>query len=231
MESSPFGRNSFDAELRRLEHDILQMGSLAEVMVGEAAEALVNLDTDRAMSVLRRDDDIDQRELAIENHCIRLLAMQHPVAGDLRAVSTAMKMITDVERVGDLAGDIAKAAMKIEKEFGTTDYIDILKIANVSRGMLREALEAYVRRDDEITLRVCRQDDVADDLYRELRDQIHEHMRQEPESVVSASWLLLAVHHFERIADHAVNVAERVHFMITGRMESLATLHKPPLSN
>lgn len=202
--------------MRGLEHDLLEMGSRAEAMVASAVDALTKLDTAEAMVVIERDDEIDERDLEIENHCLRLLALQQPMASDLRVIGTAMKMITDIERVGDLAVDIAKVTLKIDKELGETSFIDIPKLANVARSMFRDALESFVRHDMDLVQHVIACDDQADELYRMLRGQIHEHMRHHPEDVVSASWLLLAVHHLERIADHAVNIAERVEFMVTG---------------
>jgi phosphate transport system protein len=225
MESS-HARHGFTAALQDLEHDLLEMGSLAESMVAQSVEALVKIDTTLAMEVVRRDDEIDQRDLDIETRCIQLLALQHPMAGDLRTVGTAMKMITDVERVGDLAVDIAKTALKIEKELGTTTYVDIPHMASLARQMFRASLEAYVKRDLELVRQVIEQDDAVDDAYRALRNQIHDHMREYPDDVVAASWLLLAIHHIERIADHAVNIAERVSFMVTGRFEQLSASHR-----
>lgn len=226
MEHEPHARSSFTASLNSLEHDLLEMGSLAEAMVADAVDALVRLDTTMAMDVIRRDDEIDMRDLDIEDRCIQLLALQHPMASDLRTVGTAMKMITDIERVGDLAVDIARIALKIDKELGHTEYIDIPRMSGAARAMFRRSLEAYVKRDLSLVAKVIEQDDEVDDLYRSLRGQIHEHMRTSPKDVVAASWLMLATHHIERIADHAVNIAERVSFMVTGRFEQLAASHK-----
>lgn len=220
-------RRLYSQDVLGVEHDLIEMASRAESMVGQAVEALSALDTAQAMSVIRRDDEIDNLEIAIEAKCLKLLAFQHPIASDFRVIGTALKMITDVERVGDLAVDIAKAALKIEKELGDASYVDIPRMASLARGMLRQAIEAFVRRDLELVNAVCKADDEVDDLYRQLRGQIHEVMRTEPDQVVSASWLLLAIHHIERIADHAVNVAERVAFMVTGDFEQLAATHHP----
>lgn len=220
------GRQAFASEIRELEHDLLDMGSRAESMLGQAVEAIVRVDSNLALQVIKRDDEIDEREIAIENRCIRLLALQQPMASDLRAIGTALKMITDIERVGDLSVDIAKIAMKIEKEMGSSDIIDIPKIASVARAMLRDSMEAYVRRDLDLVAKVCKMDDEVDELFRQLRGQLHERMRTAPEDVVVASWLLLAIHHVERIADHAVNIAERVSFMVTGRLEQLVKSHQ-----
>jgi len=153
---------------------------------------------------------------------LRLLALQQPMASDLRVVGTVMKMITDIERVGDLAVDIAKIGLKVEKEFGQTNFIDIPKMAKVARTMLHEALEAYVHRDLVRVNEVVERDEEVDALYRELRSQIFENMRSSPDQVVADGWLLLAIHHVERIADHAVNIAERVNFMVTGEFKQLS---------
>lgn len=226
MESGSHHRHAFDSEIRELEHDLLEMGSRAESMLGQAVEAIARVDSTLALQVVGRDDEIDQMDLQIENRCLRLLALQQPMAGDLRVIGTAMKMITDIERVGDLSVDIAKIAMKIEKELGNTDAIDIPKMASVARAMLRDSMEAFVRRDLALVAKVCESDDEVDELYRQLRGQLHERMRSHPDDVVVSSWLLLAIHHVERIADHAVNIAERVSFMVTGRLEQLAKSHQ-----
>lgn len=225
METTP-PRQAFAVEIQNLEHDLLDMGSRAESMVGQAVEALCTLDTELAMEVIQRDDEIDARDLEIENRCIRLLALQQPMAGDLRVIGTAMKMITDIERVGDLSVDIAKIALKIEKELGTSNIIDLPRIASVARAMVREGLEAFVKRDLSLVADVCRMDDQVDDMYREFRAQIFENMREHPENVIVDGWLFLAIHHVERIADHAVNIAERVSFMVTGNLQQLTDSHR-----
>lgn len=230
MDETPqYARLGFGQEMIELEHDLLEMASRAESMVGQAVHALVNLDAPLALEVIQRDDEIDERDLAIEVRCLRLLALQQPMAGDLRAIGTAMKMTTDIERIGDLSVDIAKIALKIEKELGSTGYVDIPKMANHAQTMLRQGLEAFVKRDLDIVTSVCEMDDTVDQLYRDIREQIHENMRHHPDQVVAASWLLLAIHHIERIADHAVNIAERVSFMVTGQLKQLARSHRSDL--
>lgn len=222
VDSPSYARQAYNVEINELEHDLLDMGSRAEQMIGQAVDALCSLDVVLARAVMLRDDEIDERDLAIEARCLRLLALQQPMAGDLRTVGTAMKMITDIERVADLAVDIAKIALKVEKEFGETSFIDIPKMAKVARSMFHEALEAYVHRDLARVLEVCDRDEEVDALYRELRTQIFDNMRAHPELVVADGWLLLAIHHVERIADHAVNIAERVNFMVTGEFKQLS---------
>jgi len=216
MEVPFYSRQGLAHEMRDLEHDLLDMGSRAEAMVSQSVDSLAGLDTALAFEVIRRDDDIDERDLDIENRCLKLLALQQPMAGDLRVIGTVMKLIVDIERVGDLAVDIAKITLKVDNEMGDTGFIDLPKMGNVARNMFRDSLEAFVRRDLSLVQNVIDKDDLADSLYRDLRGQIHERMRNHPDDVVSASWLLLAIHHLERIADHACNIAERVEFMVTG---------------
>ncbi len=222
VESPSYARQAYNLEISELEHDLLDMGSRAEQMVAMAVDSLCSLNVDQARAVMLRDDDIDERDLAIEAKCLRLLALQQPMAGDLRQIGTAMKMITDIERVGDLSVDIAKITLKVEKEFGQTSFIDIPKMAKVAGLMLHEALEAYVHRDLNRVQEVCERDEEVDALYRELRSQIFANMVDDPSQVVADGWLLMAIHHVERIADHAVNIAERVNFMVTGEFKLLA---------
>lgn len=221
--TSGYARQAYNDELLQLEHELLEMASIAEGMVGQAVDSLCALDTDLAREVMKRDDEIDRRDLSIEMRCVRLLALQQPMAGDLRVIGTAMKMITDIERVGDLAVDVAKIGLKIEKEYGEVGFIDLPKMAASARSMFREAIEAYVRRDLELVKLVAEKDEEVDEQYRELRAQIFQNMRERPDMVVSDGWLLLAIHHVERIADHAVNIAERVNFMVTGELKRLGT--------
>lgn len=215
-----------DQEIRAIEHEVLSMASVADAMIADAVRALSTLDTPLATEVIQRDDVIDHADLDIEVRCLRLLVLHQPLASDFRTVGTVLKMVTDLERVGDLAVDIAKIARKIDLDHGSSEMIDIRRIAGLAARMLRDAIEAFVKRDIDLAHRVCVMDDDVDDLYRAFREQLHEAMKSKPHTVVSASYLLLAIHHFERIADHAVNIAERVAFMVTGRFEQLASSHR-----
>ena len=220
-------RRTFDEEIVKLEHDVLAMTSRAESMVGMAVDALQSLNVEKARQVMRADDEIDQLDLDIEAQCLRLLALQQPIARDLRTVGTALKIITDIERIADLAVDIAKTGMKIDAEGGDPSFIDFPKVAGVSRLMVHEALDAFVKRDASRLPEIARMEDEVDALYRELRAQVHSYMRTHPDQVVSASWMLLALHHIERVADHALNIAERVGFMVTGELEQISASHRP----
>lgn len=221
MEGGLYARHAYDAELRDLEHEMLAMASIAETMVAEATEALLKLDRKLAMEVIHKDDQIDRLDLQIEARCMRLFALQNPTGADLRLVGSMMKIITDVERVGDLAVDLAKVALKIDNEAGKSDVVDLSKIAGLSRQMFREAVQAFVRRDSTLVQSVSEVEGAVDELYRQIREQIFELMKQEPEEVVPLGWLFLAIHHLERIADHAVNIAERAEFIVTGELRQL----------
>lgn len=213
-------RQAFDREIQALEHDLLEMGSRAESMIAMAADALADVNVELARKVMRADDAIDAQDLAIESQCLRLLALHQPMASDLRLVGSVMKVITDIERIGDLAVDLAKITLKIDQELGSCSSIDIRRMAGVIRAMFREALVAFARRDLERIDAVAKMEDEVDGLYRELRGQIFEEMRSDNANVVASGWLLMAVHHLERMADHALNIAERVSFMVTGSLRT-----------
>ena len=214
------GRQAFDHEIHELEHDLLEMGSRAETMIGNAAEALADLDTKLAMETILADDALDAQDLSIEARCLRVLALHSPMAGDLRLVGSVMKIITDIERIGDLAVDVAKIAIKVDQELGSSGAIDIRRMAGAARAMFREALVAFARRDLDRIDTVERYEDEVDAMYRELRAQIFEDMRREGGNAVCNGWLLMAIHHIERIADHSLNIAERVTFMVTGEVHA-----------
>lgn len=222
MESPNYARQNFDRELSELEHELLEMASLVERMMADASQALIKLDPVLAKEAILQDDAIDQMELAIELRCMRIIGLQNPAGADLRLVGACLKIITDLERCADLSVDLAKAALKIDNESGRSDIIDLGKFATLCRKMLHESLEAYVRRDLDRVQHVAALENEADGLYRELRAQVFLLMRRDPDFVVAHGWLFLAIHHLERIADHSVNIAERVHYMVTGDLVQIA---------
>jgi phosphate transport system protein len=224
-------RQSFLEDLKALEQDVIEMASLAERQLAEATESLLALDVPRAKSIIEMDDQIDKREADIEEHCLRILALQQPMAKDLRTVGTCLKVITDIERVGDLAVDLAKITLKLDGMLGSTDGIDLPRISAKARRMFRDSIEAFVKRDLEMVGSIIEADDEMDAVFREMREQLHSIMRESPDRVVEASWLLQAIIHLERVADHATNVAERVFYMETGRMEDIESKLKSSLSD
>lgn len=219
-------RTQFEEGLERLRNLLLEMGSLTDRAVNQAMLALANLDLRAAEEVIRSDDEIDAMDLQIEAECMRILALQHPLASDLRLVGTALKIITDLERIGDHAVDIAKVARKLVNMGATGLLADLPRMAAQVRLMLRTSLEAFVRHDLAQVDLAVEADDEVDELFHSIRDELHKVMQADPSKVVEASYSLFVAHYLERMADHAVNIAERVYFAETGQMSNLAKSRK-----
>lgn len=210
-------RQSFHDELTALEQDLLQMGALTTAMLSQAVEAVQTGDVALAEGVLVRDDAVDEMDRRLEAQCIRLLALQQPLARDLRLIESGLKVITDLERIGDHAVDIAKIARKLTQEFyQKVPLVDIGPLAAQAGTMVGESLEALVRHDVALAVQVCDDDDIADDAFKALREELLQLTSEQPSHVFPASYLLLAVVYLERIADHATNIAERVYYVETG---------------
>jgi len=212
-------RAQFEEEIERLRTDLLEMTNYADRMLGNALHALVERDLDRAVEVIEADDELDALDLEIESSCMRLLALQQPLARDLRLIGTMLKIITDVERIGDHAVDIAKIARKlIRLEAPTTPMVDLPKMATEVRRMLNDALAAFVNHSIELVDKVITADDKVDELFHSIRSDLHGLMEAKPREVVQASYLLFVAQYLERIADHAVNIAERVAYIETAQL-------------
>jgi phosphate transport system protein len=205
-------------ELEAIHHDILRLGTLVEEAIYNADRALSEQDIPLATNVIDGDDTIEDLERDIEAACVTLLALKRPLAGDLRAVTTALKVITDLERMGDHATDIAEIALKIGEERLIKPLIDIPRMSSMARQMVHESLDAFVRRDITLAQKVCQDDDPVDDLYAELYDELLIFTMQGDDTVRSkqALNLLFVARYLERIADHATNVAEGVIYLVTG---------------
>ena len=215
-------RQSFHDELTALEQELLAMGSLTGIMLAQSVEAVQNGDVTLAESVLVQDDAVDEMDRRIEAQCIRLLALQQPMARDLRQIESALKVITDLERIGDHAVDIAKIARKLTQEFFLKQpLLDIGPLAQMARTMVYQSLESLVRHDLELSIKVCNDDDAVDEAFKALRQELLELTQRQPSYVFPASYLLLAVVYLERIADHATNIAERVYYVETGDRKPL----------
>ena len=215
-------RQSFHDELAVLEQELLHMGTLTTTMLKQAVEAVQTGDMELAAAVLQQDDAVDELDRKLEAQCIRLLALQQPLARDLRLIESALKVITDLERIGDHAVDIAKIARKLTQEFyQKAPLVDIGPLASVAETMVSDSLESLVRHDSTLASKVCDDDDVADDTFKALREELLTLTSEEPSHVFPASYLLLAVVYLERIADHATNIAERVYYIETGDRKPL----------
>lgn len=219
-------RNQYDNELEELRNMVLTMGSEADKALDLAMQALTQRNVDLAEQVIQNDDVLDQLDLDIESHCIRILALQQPIARDLRLVGTAMKIVTDLERIGDHSVDIAKVARKLAGSDGHGPLADFPKMASEVRTMLHKSLEAFVKHDLGLVEEVVDADDKVDRMYRMIREDLHRTMQSSSSLVVEGSYLLFVAHYLERTADHSVNIAERVYFMETGVLTQLAKSHK-----
>lgn len=220
-------RVEFDAELTRLRERLLEMSSGVDRMLGNAVQALVEQDIELAGATIRDDDVLDRMDIEIEADCMRLIALQQPVARDLRMVGTAMKVITDLERIGDYSVDIAKIGRRLARKTAYRPLVDVARLAELVRAMLHDAMLAFVRHDLDLVARVIEGDDAVDDLFHEQRDYLMAEMQKDPSIVFPGVNLMFAAKYLERAADHVVNVAERVYFVETGELAQLAGSHKP----
>jgi phosphate transport system protein len=203
----------FDAFKARL----LEMGGLAEERVRAVIHALVDRDAEVVDTILAGDEPLNQLQVEIDDRGFRLLALYQPVATDLRAIMAALKINTDLERVGDLAVNIAEAALRYFTHPPVKPLIDIPRMAGIAQGMLRDSLDAFVRRDDALARNVLERDDTLDDLKSQVFRELLTYMLQEPSTIEPALDLVLISRHLERIGDHATNVAEEVIFMVSAR--------------
>jgi phosphate transport system protein len=207
----------FQEELQQLQARLLAMGGLAEDRVRAAIDGLVSRDRSAIDDVLANDAPINQLHVEIDNRCFTLLALHQPMAVDLRAIVSAVKINTDLERVGDLAVNIAEAATRYLKHAAVKELIDIPRMARIAQTMLRDALDAFVRRDIQLAQAVLDQDDELDGLKTQVFRELLTYMLQDPSTIEPALDLILVSRHLERIGDHATNVAEDVIFMVSAK--------------
>jgi len=214
--SEAHGRH-FQDELEQLKARLLEIGGLAEEQTRLAVKALVNRDRDLIARVLTGDDPLNQLHIELDNRCFTLLALYQPMAVDLRAIVAAVKINTDLERVGDLAINIAEAAQRYVGHAPVKKLIDIPRMANIAQSMLRDALDAFVRRDTALAQNVLNEDDALDSLKTQIFRELLTYMLADPATIEPALDLILVSRHLERIGDHATNVAEDVIFMVSAR--------------
>ena len=209
-------RNRFDKQLDELNDNMLQMGALIEKAIELAISALVNKEVDKANQAIAFDDEIDEQEKKIERLCLKLLLEQQPVAKDLRVISSALKMITDMERIGDHASDISEITLMLAHHNEIKMLSQIKEMAKETAHMVIQSVEAFVKRDVKLANKVIKQDDVVDRLFNELKSEIIKLINTSEEHGEEAIDLLMIGKYFERIGDHATNIAEWVIFSITG---------------
>jgi phosphate transport system protein len=207
----------FQEELEQLKTRLLEMGGLAEDRVRSALDGLVERDSQLVDRVLGGDVPINQLHIEIDSRCFKLLALHQPMAVDLRAIVSAVKINTDLERVGDLAINIAEAVRRYMRHPPVKELIDIPRMAEIAQSMLRDSLDSYVRRDIALAQSVLNQDDELDALKTQVFRDLMTHMLQDPSTIEPALDLILISRHLERIGDHATNIAEDVIFMVSAR--------------
>lgn len=207
----------YEAELKQLHLQILEMGGFVEKQIGAASQAIVNRDDALARLTIERDHTANRMDVDIDDLCLRLLALHQPAAKDLRLITTALKITTDLERIGDMAVNMCERALELNQEAQLKPFIDIPRMVDTAREMLRNSLDAFVREDVDLALAVCREDDVIDDLTKQLFRELLSFMVEDPATISRAIRLLFVAKYVERIADHATNISEMVVFMVKGK--------------
>lgn len=210
-------RNLFDKQLVKLNNELIEMASLVEQSIETAVTALVNQDIKKAKKAIKSDEAINHQEKEIENLCLKLILQQQPVAKDLRLISAVLKMITDLERIGDHAADISEMTIILADKKYVIDLKGIEKMAKETMEMVIKSIEAFVNRDLEIANEVIKHDDIVDDLFIEIKKQVIKLINENPEDGEQVADILMIAKYFERIGDHATNIAEWVIFSITGK--------------
>ena len=212
-------RNRFDRQLEQLNNELINMGSLIEEAIEMAITALIKQDVKKARDVVEFDEEIDEKEREIESLCLKLLLQQQPVARDLRQISAALKMITDMERIGDHAADISEMTILMADKPYIRNIDHLQTMAKETMVMLVQSIEAYVEKNQEKAEKVIANDDVIDDLYDEIKMELIEAIQKDANNGEQATDLLMVAKYLERIGDHATNIAEWVIFSITGKHE------------
>lgn len=211
-------RTDYDRDLRMLQDELLLMGNMVEKAIARSLDALRNRDLAMANEVIREDDIIDRKQNEIEERCIDLIATQQPLAGDLRILITVLHLCSELERMGDYAEGIAKISVMMGDEPPLKPLIDIPRMAHKASDMVRRSLDAFINRDVVSSMAVQSDDDEIDALYEQVYRELLTYMLGDPSVIRRATYLLWAAHNIERIADRTTNIAERVIYMVTGKV-------------
>jgi phosphate transport system protein len=207
---------SYDQELNGLSRKIIEMGGLVEQQLAGAIDALANRNIELAARVIEQDDRVDDLEEGIDTAAIRLFATRQPMAVDLRLIAMAMKVSNDLERIGDYAVSIAKAATRLAKMPPLKPLYTIPRMAQIAQEMVKGVLDAYVERDTQKVLAVWHRDDEVDEMYNSLFRELVTYMLEDPRNISTCIDLLFVAKHLERIGDHTTNIAEKIHYIIHG---------------
>lgn len=216
MEREHFSK-LYDAELNEIRERLLEMGGKVEVMISNAMSSLVDRDSVLADQTIEFDHEINHLEVEIDEKCLQVLATRQPAARDLRFITLALKIVTDLERIGDQCVAVANRAKELNQEPPLKPYIDLPRMAHWAAIMVKESLDAFVRYDDELALKVCNDDQFVDDLNEQIQRELLTFMMEEPETITRAIKINYISKCIERIADHATNIAEMVIFMVKGK--------------
>ncbi len=204
----------FQKELEELKENLLKMATLVEGTIHDAVQSLVKRDSELANQIFQREKQINEMELKIDEMCLKLLALRQPLAVDLRFITSAMKIITDLERMGDQAVNIAERALSLNQEPQLKPYIDLPRMAEIAQSMVKDVLDAFVNRDVQLARSVCERDDLVDGLNDQVVRELLTYMMSDPKTITRAVHLMIVARCLERIADHATNIAEDVIFMV-----------------
>ncbi|OLB02997.1 MAG: phosphate signaling complex protein PhoU [Nitrospirae bacterium] len=208
----------FDEELKELKAKILSMGSMVESQIQGALRALTERDSALARRVIENDHGVNALDVEVDENCLRLLALHQPAARDLRFITTAMKISTELERMSDLAENIAERAIELNEEPQLKPYIDLPRMGNWTLRMVKESLDSFVNQDAVLARKVCTDDDFVDDLTEQLFRELMSFMIENPQTISRAIRLTFIGKYIERIADHATNVAELVVYLVEGKI-------------
>jgi phosphate transport system protein len=208
----------FHGELDVLKQTLLAMGALVEDQIRRVMHALLERDDVLARDVIERDQRVNAYDVEIDEKCVELLALHQPAAVDLRVIMTAIKIVTDLERIGDQAVNIAQRALELHTEPQLKPYVDLPRMAERAQRMVKESLDAFVNRDTELARRVCAADAEVDGLKEQIFRELLTFMMQDPRTIPRAMRLILISRFMERIADHATNIAEMVIYMVEGKL-------------
>jgi phosphate transport system protein len=208
----------FHEELDGLKQTLLAMGALVEDQIRRVMRALIERDDALAQNVIERDREVNGYDVEVDEKCVELLALHQPTAGDLRFLTTAMKIVTDLERIGDQAVNIAQRVRELNVEPQLKPYIDLPRMAELAQAMVKESLDAFVARDTALARRVCGEDAAVDALNHQIFRELLTFMMEDPKTIPRAIRLILISRFLERVADHATNIAEMVIFMVDSKM-------------
>jgi phosphate transport system protein len=208
----------FHDELDALKQTLLAMGGLVEDQIRRAMRALLERDDVLAQDVIDRDRQVNTYDVEVDEQCVNLLALNQPAASDLRFITTAMKIVTDLERIGDQAVNIAQRALELNREPQLKPYIDLPRMADRAQRMVKESLDAFVARDTALARQVCAADAEVDALKEQIFRELLTYMMEDPRTVSRAIRVILISRFMERVADHATNIAEMVIYLVEGKM-------------